>query len=149
MDMENIIENKTADELYEFLLDEIHDNNIMKIESNNIKIHAPDIFFDKSRKTVWRNFKQYPLIFKRDEAHFNAFVDKELNTTTSINGENYLLVTGRKNISQFKSIIINYINNYVKCCTCKSMDTCIIRNVSLRLDFVKCNSCNTSTVVKK
>ena len=134
--MTELIESKTPDELYEFLLDDIHENNIMDFEESSIK-------------TVWKNFVNYPDYLNRDESHMIAFVNKELKTTTSKNKDNNLLINGRKNMNQIKTILSNYININVKCAACKSINTNIFRNQSLRLDFIKCNVCNVESVIKK
>ena len=147
--MTELIESKTPDELYEFLLDDIHENNIMDFEESSIKIFAPEIYFDITRKTVWKNFVNYPDYLNRDESHMIAFVNKELKTTTSKNKDNNLLINGRKNMNQIKTILSNYININVKCAACKSINTNIFRNQSLRLDFIKCNVCNVESVIKK
>ena len=145
----NLVDTKTSKELYEFLLDEIHEKNIMIFGEENIKVPSPNIYFDVTRKTVWKNFMEYPKFFNRDTNHFIQFVNKELKITTSINGENYLLINGRIKINQIKTIIANYINNYVRCVACKTINTEIIKNTTVRLDFIKCKTCKVESVIKK
>ncbi len=147
--MTTLIESKTSEELYEFLINDIHNTNIIDYEQNNINICSPDIYFDITKKTVWKNFAKYPIILKRDKNHLINHVNKELKTTTSENIEEHLLISGKHTSAHIITVIVNYIQKCVRCGACKSINTTMIRNSSLRLYFINCIDCKAETVVKK
>ncbi len=146
----SLLDTKTSEELYDFLLNDIYENNnINNNKTEQIKIYMPEMQYDISKKMFWKNFKLFPELFKRKEEHLVAFVNKELKTTVSINIDGYLVLDGKTTLNVVQRLLEKYIDNYVKCSACKTINTTIIRNINLRIDFLKCGNCNVETAVNK
>ena len=141
------------DVVYASLLDEIFeiisDNNEL-FGNKNINISKPDIKYI-NRKTFWYNYGKNCSQINRNVEQLKKFIDKEMAVETSINDKANLIIRGKYSFAMIASAYKKYIVNYVKCSTCKSFETEIIRNSSNRLDYLKClnSKCNTCKVVIK
>lgn len=141
------------DVVYTSLLDEIFeiisDNNEL-FGNKNINISKPDIKYI-NRKTFWYNYGKNCSQINRNVEQLKKFIDKEMAVETSINDKANLIIRGKYSFAMIASAYKKYIVNYVKCSTCKSFETEIIRNSSNRLDYLKClnSKCNTCKVVIK
>ncbi len=150
LNINNIETTNEADILYKTLLDEIYstiEQNPNIVLDNNIKITKPDVHFDVSKKTIWKNFRINCKQVNRSEANLQTYIQNEYSTTTSINGVGQLLIKGKYNLNNIGSSYKKYIQNYVQCNICKSIKTEINRNTTMRLDFIKCNNCNAEKVI--
>lgn len=145
--------NTNPDTIYTFILDDIYeiisDNNEL-FGNKNMNISKPDIKYE-NRKTYWFNYKKNCSQINRTEFQLKKYIEKELAVESSINDKYQLILRGKYNLNLIASIYKKYIKNYVQCCTCKSIQTEIVRNSSNRLDYLKClnSKCNTCKVVIK
>ena len=138
------------DSMYKNLLDDLYctlDKNQNLRMGNNIKIAKPDVIFDITRKTVWRNFSTNCNQIKRSHTDVQNFIEKEYSTTTSINAGGQLLIKGRYDLNIIGGTLKKYIKNYVQCSICLSAQTSIERNINMRLDYLKCSMCNAERVI--
>jgi translation initiation factor 2 subunit 2 len=122
-------------------LDFVIDINDEKALTQAIKDSKPDIIFDKSKKTVWKNFKIIQEQINREENHILKFFSKEYNKTTSVNKNGHFLISG-KYINMINNTLKKYIKIYVQCGTCRSIKTNIIKNYKMGIDYKKCFKCN-------
>jgi translation initiation factor 2 subunit 2 len=107
----------------------------------NFSIIPPQVVKDGSKKTMFVNIEIFAKKLNRDLEHFVTFILAELSTTGSLDGQNRLSIRGKYYQIQVEAIIKRYINEYVKCKSCKSPDTTIVKKN--RLVFLACNQCNT------
>lgn len=142
----DITYNKLLNELYEII-----NENYDLFENNNIKLSKPDIHFDITRKTVWKNFITNCKQINRSSDQLQKFINKEFNVESSINKEKHFLIRGRYSFTMLSGALKKYIKNYVQCSSCKSIKTEIFRDQSSRLDYLKClnEKCNTQKAITK
>lgn len=141
------------DLVYTVLLDEIFDtlgDNSQLFGNKKNHIDKPDIKYE-NRKTFWYNYGKNCSQINRTMDQVKRFIEKEMAVETSINDKSNLILRGKYNFPMIANAYKKYIINYVKCSTCKSIETSIIRNSSNRLDYLKCmnSKCNTCKVVIK
>lgn len=139
--------------VYTILLDEIYDtisDNSQLFGNKKNHIDKPDIKYE-NRKTFWYNYGKNCSQINRNMEQLKKFIEKEMAVETSINDKSNLILRGKYNFAMIASAYKKYILNYVKCSTCKSIETEIVRNSSNRLDYLKCLNpkCNTCKVVIK
>jgi len=143
----------SPDLVYITLLDEIFDtinDNSQLFGNKKNHIERPDIKYE-NRKTFWYNYGKNCFQINRNMEQLKRFIEKEMAVETSINDKSNLILRGKYNFAMIACAYKKYILNYVKCSTCKSIETEIIRNSSNRLDYLKCLNpkCNTCKVVIK
>lgn len=152
LNIDNQINTLTSPNLvYTLLLDEIYDtisDNSQLFGNKKNHIDKPDIKYE-NRKTFWYNYSKNCLQINRTMEQLKKFIEKEMAVETSINEKSNLILRGKYNFAMISNTYKKYIFNYVKCSTCKSFETEIIRNSSNRLDYIKCLKCNTCKVVIK
>ena len=158
MEPENQEQNKinigaSPDLVYTVLLDEIFDtlsDNSQLFGNKKNHIDKPDIKYE-NRKTFWYNYGKNCSQINRTMDQLKRFIEKEMAVETSINDKLNLILRGKYNFAMIANAYKKYIINYVKCSTCKSIETSIVRNSSNRLDYLKCLNpkCNTCKVVIK
>ena len=92
----------------------------------------------QGNKTIVNNFLQIAKAFGRDKEQLLKYLQRELATPASIDGQR--LVLGRKISSDFiNSKIEQFANDFVLCKECKKPDTQIIKED--RVLFLKCTAC--------
>ena len=83
----------------------------------------------------------------RSPEHFFHYVEAELGTETSIDGNRALVILGKFTQSKVESLIKSYIKEYVTCQMCRSFNTNLVRDKTSRLFFIKCGKCGSSRSV--
>ena len=154
MENTNINIETEPENVYKTLLDELYETineNYDLFENNNIKLSKPDISFDITRKTVWKNFNTNCSQINRSPLQLQKFINKEFNIESRFNIANHLLIRGRYTFPMLSTSLKKYIKNFVQCSSCKSIKTEIIRDSSSRLDYIKClnEKCNTQKALPK
>lgn len=160
LDVETINQSNTKiniltspDSVYITLVDEIYDTiseNSELFGNKKNHIDKPDVKYE-NRKTFWYNYGKNCSQINRNMDQLKRFIEKELAVESSINDKSNLIIRGKYNFAMIANIYKKYIINYVRCSTCKSIETTIERNSSNRLDYLKCSNpkCNTCKVVIK
>ena len=154
MENTNINIETEPDYTYKTLLDELYETineNYDLFSNNNIKLSKPDISFDITRKTVWKNFKTNCSQINRSPKELQKFINKEFNIESSFNAGNHFLIRGKYTFPMLSASLKKYIKTFVQCSSCKSIKTEIIRDSSSRLNYLKClnEKCNTQKVLPK
>lgn len=129
---------------FDFLLDRIYNH----LNNNNTKqkINLPKLQIGiENKKTYFSNYNVVCDELNRNPNDFIKFIQRELSTGTSINGNGDLVIDGVFREKQIEKIILNYIENFVKCKMCKSLLTQIIKEH--RNFILSCNKCNATSTL--
>jgi translation initiation factor 2 subunit 2 len=106
------------------------------------------IMVREGRKTAFVNFSNLSKDLNRDPEHFKDFILSELSTEGSVDGALRLCLRGRFTPLTMQNIITKYIQQYVQCNSCKSLDTYFNRDNISRLNFLLCNVCESSSSLR-
>ena len=119
-------------------------------KKNNIHVVKPVIEF-KNHKTNFNNFIKVCTSFNRctdaDIKHLQNFFEKETNMKTSFDIKQNLLINGNIRINKVQEIIKNYFNLFIKCKTCNSPNTIIVKKE--RNFYLKCDRCKNESYCLK
>ena len=132
---------------YKLLLTRLRSQLGNQDSTNNeerFEIPAPQIQY-VGRKTILRNYSEYPLLFRRPSNHLLLFLAKELATAASINRDHVIFV-GKILSDSINGILHRYAKTYVICVTCQRPDTKLEK--SKRLMFILCEACGARSPVK-
>jgi translation initiation factor 2 subunit 2 len=132
---------------YEDLLKRLKNSlkdSLVDSRSERIEIPEPQVIFI-GNKSIFRNFMDFPRIFRREPNKILMFLAKELATAASLDGERAIFI-GRKDRQSFSVLLNRYIREAVVCSICGSMDTRIER--VKRLQFLICEACGARSPTK-
>ena len=143
--------NLDENELYYYLLTNIYNTiNTISNTSNTfnnagIKITKPDVVFDVTKKTIWKNFfkicKEIGRDTDDDKQLIVKFYKKEFSNSPSVNKDGHFLIRGRYSVQMIGEVLKNYIRTFVKCEPCKGINTSVIRKDN-RLTYLVCQNQN-------
>ncbi|HEY8139658.1 MAG TPA: translation initiation factor IF-2 subunit beta [Nitrososphaera sp.] len=143
--MKNTMTAQTATE-YEALLKRLQDKlgNTAKKEKARLVVPTPQIIW-VGKKTIFRNFMEFPKALRRDPEKFLLYLNKELASAGYIAGERVIFL-GRKTPSSFQALIDRYVKDYVQCPVCGSPDTRTEK--SKKVGFLICEACGAKSSIK-
>ena len=103
----------------------------------------------KSKTTLWENFMRFCNNINRDPNLVKRYVEVECIVKCSICGpeSDQLLLKGRYTQKQIETIIVKFVKEYVKCDSCKSLNTEFNRQAKLTL--ISCKDCQSVRNVVK
>lgn len=138
---------------YELLLSRFYD--ILKEKNpelaggqqSKLKIPPPNVQRDGAKKTAFANIYQIAQVLQRNPEHLVQYLFAELGTSGSIDGEKRLIIKGRYQPKHIEGVLRKYIQEYVICKTCKSMNTELKRESANRLHFIVCKACGSTKSV--
>lgn len=81
----------------------------------------------------------------RQGEHVMGYLNAELGTSGSLDGQERLIMKGRFTPKVFEGVLRRYVNEYVICNMCKSTDTLL--NREQRLFMLRCQNCGASRSV--
>ena len=111
-----------------------------KLKSPAQKFRLPlDVRKDSPLKTSV-NLIELSEILKRESDHLHKFITNELMTVGNLNNEGRLFLKGRFTKNQIQDILRNYVEVYVMCKSCLSVDDTELVKKD-KLIFVKCGKC--------
>nr|UXY88247.1 translation initiation factor eiF2 beta-subunit [Cryptomonas curvata] len=146
----NVILDKELNK-YRNLLDRLfkmlNKNNIGLVIKDKIVIQTPKIAREGTKKTIFLNFEETCIKLHRESDHVVAYISTELGTTVSIQEGGRLVLRGRFNQKGIENILRNYINEYVLCGSCKSVNTYFKKSELNKLFFLKCEVCRASRFI--
>ncbi|KAI3409951.1 hypothetical protein GPALN_006321 [Globodera pallida] len=152
----NLLDAKDADAWADYNYDEMLDMVFSIMREKNPEMVSgkkktfvmkpPEVQRAGSKKTAFTNFTEICRLLKRDPKHVLQFLMAELGTTGSIDGNQCLIVKGKFQQKHFENVLRGYINEYVRCHTCRSSDTELTKDVS-RLFFIQCKRCGSRFAV--
>jgi translation initiation factor 2 subunit 2 len=123
-------------------------SNLEKISTksslNRLELPDPQVLW-VGKKTILRNYAEYPKLFRRDADRVLMYLAKELATAASIDGDRAIFI-GRKDKASFMQLFQKYMTDNVTCPVCGSPDT-HIETVS-RLHFRVCEACGARSAAR-
>ncbi len=100
-----------------------------------------------TKKTVFTNFAEMCKAMNRNQEHVSAYLLAELGTSGNLDGQQRLVIKGRFLPKSFETVLRRYVNEYVLCPGCKSVDTLLDRDSATRLMHLRCQQCGASKTV--
>lgn len=143
----------TEDIPYESMLarlyEQLHDDNPLLASRDHLnkKLKPPTITRLGTTRSCWSNFKPCCDSLQRETDHVQNFFLSELGATGSIDGDFRLIIKSKIISKTMESLLRKYIDQYVRCYMCKSMDTFLERDHITRLHFLKCRMCTSQRSV--
>jgi len=143
-------EGSTRDYHYEELLGRVFgilraNNPELAGEKTKTILKPPQVLREGTKKTVFVNFTELCKVMHRQPDHVMGYLNAELGTSGSLDGQLRLIMKGRFTPKVFEGILRRYVNEYVICNMCKSTDTLLSREQ--RLFMLRCQSCGASRSV--
>ncbi|KAM0677093.1 translation initiation factor eIF-2 beta subunit [Binucleata daphniae] len=92
------------------------------------------------------NLREIATVLNREEDHLLKYMLKELVTAGNVTSEGRLYVKGSFLSATVKEVIRNYIEAYVVCKGCESVQNTVFKKEN-KLSFVKCRACGSSRYV--
>jgi len=137
---------------YEELLDRVfgilkEKNPELTGERRRTVLKPPQVAREGTKKTVFTNFMDLCKAMNRQHEHVSAYLLAELGTSGSLDGQQRLVIKGRFLPKSFETVLRRYVNEYVLCPGCKSVDTLLDRDSSTRLMHLRCQQCGASRTV--
>ena len=86
-----------------------------------------------STKTSWFNFDEICTHIGRDPGHVLDFFESELDIKGNYGGEGNLILQGKYQNKHIASLYRKYVENYVRCTTCRGMNTELTKDQATRL----------------
>lgn len=117
-------------------------------ERRRTVLKPPQVAREGTKKTVFTNFMDLCKAMNRNHEHVSAFLLAELGTSGSLDGQQRLVVKGRFLPKSFETVLRRYVNEYVLCPGCKSVDTLLDRDSATRLMHLRCQQCGASRTVQ-
>lgn len=120
------------------------------LHKNKEKIPFPlvDVSKDMVPTSTIKNYGEICKAMNREQSHVMLYVKLELQPKKlSINAKNELLIRGKYNTQQVKTVLSNYTNEYVKCKTCGDLDTAF--STTQGILNVECKKCQGKRAVPK
>jgi translation initiation factor 2 subunit 2 len=117
-----------------------------KTDDINLKITLPVVNNQTNKKTVWANL--YKILEEmnrsKENDHFLKFLKDELDLSLSWkkNKDEGIIIDGIVKNKAIQTMLSKYIENYVVCKQCGSINSILKRNKVDRLWTFQCNSCN-------
>eukprot|EP01061_Rhynchopus_euleeides_P012685 TRINITY_DN223_c0_g1_i1.p5 TRINITY_DN223_c0_g1~~TRINITY_DN223_c0_g1_i1.p5 ORF type:complete len:146 (+),score=55.56 TRINITY_DN223_c0_g1_i1:714-1151(+) len=112
------------------------------------KIRPPTVQRDGTKKVAFTNFAEICKSLNRPQEHLFNFIKTELGTTGNIDGSYNLILKGRLTSKHIEGLLRKYIEAYVTCGMCKSVDTNLVKDPHTRLTTLACNQCGASRTVQ-
>lgn len=141
------------DYVYEELLDRVfgilkEKNPELTGERKRTVLKPPQVAREGTKKTVFTNFMDLCKAMNRQHEHVAAYLLAELGTSGSLDGQQRLVIKGRFLPKAFETVLRRYVNEYVLCPGCKSVDTLLDRDSATRLMHLRCQQCAASRTVQ-
>lgn len=140
------------DYTYDELLDRVfgilrEKNPELTGERRRTVLKPPQVAREGTKKTVFTNFMDLCKAMNRNNEHVSAYLLAELGTSGSLDGQQRLVIKGRFLPKSFETVLRRYVNEYVLCPGCKSVDTLLDREATTRLMYLRCQQCGASRSV--
>ena len=132
---------------FEQMLDRIYEQlNPTKTK----KLVIPNIVLENSTtNTYWKNVKKILQTINCSPDHFMEFLKREAGEVNwmSASKSDGIVFLGKYKKKKITRLLQKYITSYIICNICKSSDTQLIKNKTLRCYQLHCNKCLSTYVV--
>lgn len=129
---------------FETMLDDLYNN----LEQNNniTQFILPDPILIKSGSNIhWKNIKDFLRLAKRPPDHFVNYLANQLsckiNWLTESKSNGVIIYLKKLKPIQITEYMKNYLKEYVICKSCKSSETYIEKDVTIRKYNFICTNC--------
>ncbi len=131
---------------YEQLLEQAY-KKVKQTGVSGKRFEIPKIegYFE-GKKTILTNFYQIASYLRRDPAHFQKFILKELAASGQREGDR-LVLNIKVPSTKINQKVENYVKEFVLCRECKKPDTEIIKQG--RINFIHCLACGAKHPISK
>ena len=99
----------------------------------------------EGKKTILRNFMDFPKAFRREANIILQYLSKEFSVPAERVGDKVIFV-GRRDPEDFKRLFEIYLKDYIECPTCISPDTKVEKEH--RISFLICEACGAKSTIK-
>jgi translation initiation factor 2 beta subunit (eIF-2beta)/eIF-5 len=128
---------------YTFLLERLYtllkQSGKYKEKKNKLIIPAPILVRQGGKHIIWTNFAITARKMNRTPEHLSKYILSEICAVGSLTGDKSLNIKGRYRERQIHTLVSKYINLYVKCKNCKSINTELEKDKISRLMLMKCD----------
>ena len=94
-----------------------------------------------SKITRWDNFASMCTLINREPKHVSEYIGIELCTTTALTDTNQLKILYRLGTEKACQIFAKYITEWVRCQSCRSMNTTLSKHPVGRYNVIHCVGC--------
>ena len=130
---------------YEKLLKRIENNISQQTDSvSRFELPMVDVTWE-GKKTILRNFIEFPKAFRRDPTIILQYLSKEFAVPAERVGDKVIFV-GKRDPEDFKRLFEIYLKDYIECPTCTSPDTKVKKEH--RISFLICEACGAKSTIK-
>ena len=130
---------------YEKLLKRIENKISIKSDSvNRFELPMVDVTWE-GKKTILRNFNDFPNALRRDPTTILQYLSKEFAVPAERVGDKVIFV-GKRDPEDFKRLFEIYLKDYIECPTCTSPDTKVAKEH--RISFLICEACGARSTIK-
>jgi translation initiation factor 2 subunit 2 len=131
---------------YENLLKKAYSHISEKSASSERFVVPEAKAYIEGKTTILENFADIADKVRRDKDHMMKYILGELGTSGKIDG-NRAIFNGKFEISLFRMIIKNYVDDYVICSECGKPDTRLVKDD--RILTLRCDACGGHRPVRK
>ena len=111
-------------------------------------VKQPEVVREGTKKTRWVNFQDICDNLGRPADHLSKFILMELGTEGSTVRETQMILKGRYLEKQIENLLKKYITEYVMCQMCKSIETTLMKDSSIRMFTMTCTRCGCTRSVQ-
>ena len=130
---------------YEKLLKRIEKNISQQTDSvSRFELPMVDVTWE-GKKTILRNFNDFPNALRRDPTTILQYLSKEFAVPAERVGDKVIFV-GKRDPDDFKRLFEIYLKDYIECPTCTSPDTKVAKEH--RISFLICEACGARSTIK-
>ena len=130
---------------YEILLKRIENDISKKSDTTNrFELTTVDVTCE-GKKTIIRNFNDFPNALRRDPTTILQYLSKEFAVPAERVGDKVIFV-GKRDPDDFKRLFEIYLKDYIECPTCTSPDTKVAKEH--RISFLICEACGARSTIK-
>lgn len=139
------MDNNARDELnvdINYLIDRFYQQLEHQMKAENLKQKGIKKLehMKKDRKTFINNFTAVCESMNRDSVHVSNYISAEMKIDTSISQAGVLVIHGTYGKQRIEEKIIKYIEEYVQCRMCKSLNTEVAKRDKIK--YLDCNKCH-------
>ncbi|CAD8169146.1 unnamed protein product [Paramecium octaurelia] len=134
------------DQALERIIQLLKKNTIPLATPTRRLLQRPQIYKFGPKRIQWKNFEAFCNQINREAQHVSQYFFNLLGTEGQIADES-LIIRGRQTSTQIEASIKKYLNVYVICSMCRSLDTSLIRDVELRIYIQECKACMATKTV--
>ena len=130
---------------YEKLLKRIENKIAIKADSaNRFELPMVDVTWE-GKKTILRNFIDFPKALRREPTIILQYLSKEFAVPAERVGDKVIFV-GKRDPEDFKRLFEIYLKDYIECPTCTRPDTKVEKEH--RISFLICEACGAKSTIK-